>query len=121
MKYLNQILAVLLSLPYLIFGANYFFNFIPMPPMEGEIGVFMGVLFKSKFLMVVKIFEIVFGAMILLNYQRPLALILIAPVTVGILMIELFITQQPGIGIIMTLINAFLIYRYKDKYLPILS
>lgn len=121
MKHLNQILATILALPYLIFGANYFLNFIPMPPMEGEIGAFMGVLFSSKFLLVVKVMEILFGAMILINYQRPLALLLIAPITVGILMVELLIMKQPGIGVLMFALNAFLIYRYKENYIGILT
>lgn len=38
MKYLNQILASVLALPYFVLGLNYFFNFLPMPPMEGNAG-----------------------------------------------------------------------------------
>jgi hypothetical protein len=48
-------------------------------------------------------------------------LVLITPIVVNILLFELLIAQQPGIGVIMILINLFLLYRYKDNYLPILK
>jgi glycerol-3-phosphate acyltransferase PlsY len=123
MKYLNQIVATIFSLPFLIFGANYFFNFIPMPApaAEGHVAAFMGVMFVTKYLLVVKILELSLATMILFNLKRALALVLITPIVVNILLFELLIAQQPGIGIIMILINLFLLYRYKDNYLPILK
>lgn len=121
MKYLNQILATLLALPFVVFGANYFFNFIPMPPMEGDAGAFTGILYKSSFLLAVKIMEIVFGLMILFNFKRPLALILIAPIALNILMFEVFIAHQPGIGILLVLLNLILLIRYKSNYQSIIA
>jgi hypothetical protein len=72
-------------------------------------------------MLVVKILEITLSTMILVNIKRALALVLITPIVVNILLFELFIAQQPGIGVIMILINLFLLYRYKDNYLPILK
>ncbi|MEI6348454.1 MAG: DoxX protein [Bacteroidota bacterium] len=123
MKYLNQITATIFSLPFLIFGANYFFNFIPMPAPapDSQVAAFMGVLYATKYMLVVKILEITLSTMILVNIKRALALVLITPIVVNILLFELFIAQQPGIGVILILINLFLLYRYKDNYLPILK
>ena len=92
-----------------------------MPPMEGDTGAFMGAIYNSKMLLVIKIMEVVFGAMILLNFKRPLALILIAPIVVGIVLVEICLMKTPGIGIGLLALNAFLLYRYKDNYLPILN
>jgi len=89
--------------------------------MEGDTGAFMGAIYNSKMLLVIKIMEVVFGAMILLNFKRPLALILIAPIVVGIVLVEICLMKTPGIGIGLLILNAFLLYRYKDNYLPILN
>jgi hypothetical protein len=121
MKYLNQVLASILSLPYIVFGLNYFFNFIPMPPMTGEAGTYVGILYSTKYLLVVKTLEVVLGIMIAANFQRALALLLIAPISINILLFELCIAQQPGIAVILVLLNAILIFRYKDKYMSIVS
>lgn len=121
MKYLNQIIATLFSLPFLVFGANYFFHFIPMPPASGDVGAYMGILFSTKYLLVVKIMELLFSLMILFNFKRAFALVLIAPIVVNIVLFELLIAHQPGIGIVLLIINLFLLYRYKDKYLPIIQ
>ena len=123
MKYLNQIVATIFSLPFFVFGANYFFNFIPMPAPapDSQVAAYMGVMFTTKYLLVVKILELSLATMILFNLKRALALVLITPIVVNILLFELLIAQQPGIGVIMILINLFLLYRYKDNYLPILK
>ncbi len=121
MKYLNHIISALFSLPFLIFGANYFFGFIPMPPSSGNTAVFMGVLFTTKYLLVVKILEILLATMIIINFKRALALILITPIVVNIVLFELLVAQQPGIGIILFAINLFLLYRHKGNYVQILK
>lgn len=121
MKYINHILSAIFSLPFIIFGANYFFNFIPMQPSTGDAATFMGVLFSTKFLLVVKILEISLALMIFLNIKRAFALVLIAQIVVNIVLFELLIVQQPGIGIGLLGLNIFLFYRYKENYLPILK
>lgn len=121
MKYLNQILATVFSLPFLIFGANYFLNFIPMPAPTGDVATYMGVMYSTKYLLVVKILELLLSGMILLNIKRAFAIVLITPIVVNILLFELLIAQQPGIGILMILLNLLLLYRHKANYLPILD
>jgi len=115
MKHLNTILSVILALPFVLFGPNHFFHYMPMPPMEGDPAVFAGLL-EGGYMTTIKVFEIVFGLMLMFNYQRPLALLLIAPIVLNILFFELFISHMPGIGVIMTLLNAILIYRYRVYY-----
>jgi putative oxidoreductase len=116
MKYINPILATLLALPFVVFGPNYFLHFMATPPMDGDAGTFAGILYKSNFLLVVKIMEILFGFMILFNLKRPLALILIAPITVNIMMFEVLIAHKPGIGVVLVLLNLILLFRYKNNY-----
>lgn len=120
MKYLNHGISIMFSLPFLVFGANYFFNFISMPAPEGNVAAFMGVMYATKYMLVVKILELLFATMIIVNFKRAFALVLIAPIVVNILLFELFIAQQPGIGVVLVLINLLLLYRYRENYYPIL-
>ncbi len=121
MKAIKYLPVYLLALIYLIFGSNYFFHFIPMPPMGGNAGAFAGLLFTTKFLLVVKTLEVGLALLMLVPATRALALLLIAPITVNILLFELLIAQQPGIGVLMVILNGLAIYRLKDKYISIVK
>ena len=121
MKIIKNLPVYLLALIYLVFGSNYFFHFITMPPMVGNAGTFAGVLFTTKFLLVVKTLEVSLALLMLVPATRALALLLIAPITVNILLFELLIAQQPGIGILMVILNGIAIYQLKNKYLSIVK
>lgn len=122
MKIAKLIPVFLLGLVYVVFGSNFFLNFIPMPKeMPADMAAFSGVLFSTGYLKVIKIMEITFGLMLFIKPTRALAQILIAPITVGILLVELLIVKQPGIAVVMVLLNALAIYFTKEKYLPIVK
>lgn len=89
--------------------------------MAGNAGTFAGVLFTTRFLLVVKVLELTLALGMLVPKTRALALILIAPITVNILLFELLIAQQPGIGILMVILNGLAIYQLKGKYLGIVK
>ena len=118
---IKQIPSYLLAVVYLVFGLNYFFHFIPMPPMSGDAGTFTGLLYTSKYLLVVKLIEVMSAILLLVPATRALGLLLIAPVTVNILLFELFIAHQPGIGLILLLVNALAIGLNKNSYLGIIN
>lgn len=121
MKYATLVSAILLGLVFVIFGLNYFFSFIPMPPMEGYPATFFSAIAPTGFLRIIKILEILFGAMLLVGFQRPLATILIAPIVIGILLFEVCIAGVPGIGVVLTALVVFLLYSYREKYMGILD
>ena len=87
MKIAVKIAYYVLALPFLVFGLNYFFNFLPMPPMEGQAGMFLGILAGSGFLATVKVLEVVYSIMLFANIKRKLVLVLLAPIAVNILML----------------------------------
>ena len=118
---IKQIPSYLLAVVYLVFGLNYFFHFIPMPPMNGDAGTFTGLLYTSNYLLVVKLIEVISAILLLIPITRALGILLIAPVTVNILLFELFIAHQPGIGVILFLVNALAIGLNKDSYLGIVK
>jgi putative oxidoreductase len=121
MKHLNTILSVLFAIPYVLFGPSYFLHYMPEPPMEGDPAVFAGLLANSGYMAFIKVLEIGLGIMIMFNFHRPLALLLIAPITLNILLFEIFIMHMPAIGLVMTILNAVLIYRYRKNYFAIVD
>jgi uncharacterized membrane protein YphA (DoxX/SURF4 family) len=121
MNIVKQIPALLLALVFIVFGLNFFLHFIPMPPMAGDAGTFAGLLYKTGYLTVVKVLEISIGLLLVIPTTRALALLLIAPISVNIMLFELCISHQPGIGVVLVLINAIGIFLSKDKYMGIIA
>ncbi len=118
---IKHIPAYLLALIYLVFGSNFFLHFIPMPPMDGNAGTFAGLLYSTGFLAFVKVLEISFGLLLLVPKTRALAYLLIAPITVNILLFELFMAGKPGIGVLLVILNTVGIFLNKDKYVSIIK
>lgn len=117
MKTAETIITYVFGLVYLIFGLNFFFGFIPLPDMEGRAAEFMGAVAGSGFMISVKIVEIVVALMLLLNIKRPLAWLLILPVSVNIMMFDVFLmgTVTPPAALVFIL-NWFMVYRMRENY-----
>ena len=121
MNLAKQIPSYLLALVFIVFGANFFLHFLPMPLMSGDAGSFAGLLYKSGYLLFVKILEVVIGILLLVPVTRALALLLIAPIAVNILLFEVCLSHQPGIGVVLVIVNAIGIILNKEKYLGIIA
>src|SRR4030081_2392975 len=85
MKTASTIARYLAGLIFLVFGLNGFLNFIPFPPPAGIAGQFMGALYASHYLWVIFAFQLVAGVLLLVNRYVPLAVAVLAPVSVNIL------------------------------------
>jgi hypothetical protein len=84
--------------------------------MEGFTKMYMEVMMSTHSMKVVKELEIIFGGMLLVNFKRPLAWLLLLPVIVNLLVFEVLIVKQPDIGVLLILINSNMIYVYRDNY-----
>src|SRR5260221_3926630 len=85
MRIASVIARYLAGVIFLVMGLNGFLHFIPLPPPEGIAGQFMGALYVSHYLWVIFAFQVVAGALLLINRYVPLAVALLAPVLVNIL------------------------------------
>ncbi len=114
---------IILGIMLIIFGANKFFQFLPMPEMGGEAGAFMGALVSTGYLMIiVAIVEISVGILLLINQYVPLALLLLAPIAVNIIAFHLFLDIGGiGGGALVFILNVFLLFAYKNRYAPLLA
>lgn len=109
---------LLFGLAFVVFGLNGFFNFMANPPMAPEAGALMGAFAKTGyFFPMIKIVEIVAGALLLSGFFVPFALALIFPILIGITSIHLFL--NPGglpIMIVFHLLHGFLVYGYWKNF-----
>lgn len=97
MKHLPTVAGALLGLAFLVFGANHFLNFIPMPedpsPADAPHKLFMGALFPTGYLTFVKLLEILGGALVAVPRTRNLGLLVLGPIIVNILAFHIFLLQ----------------------------
>lgn len=124
MKIVNLILTYLFAAVFLILGVgNYFFHFMPAPKPPTEVaGQFGGILFASKYMLAVKIFELVGSLMIALNFRRALGWAIMLPITINIALFETLLAKQPGIGIALLVINLYMILVvHREKFRPLLN
>ena len=115
---LTMALRLLLGLILLVFGANKFFNFMPMPPMEGPPEEFMGALAESGYMFpLIALTEIVAGVLLLLNKWKGLALIFAAIISVNIVLFHLALAPA-GIGLaaVVAVLNIILMYANWNKF-----
>jgi putative oxidoreductase len=90
---------------FLVMGLNGFLNFIHFPPPTGTAAQFMGALYVSHYVWVIFAFQVVAGALLLINRWVPLAVAILAPVLVNILVFH--ITMAPA-GLPMAVFVALL-------------
>jgi putative oxidoreductase len=105
MKTASVIARYLAGLIFFVMGLNGFLHFIPFPPPAGVAGQFMGALYVSHYLWVIFAFQLVAGALLLVNRYVPLAVAMLAPVLVNV--ITFHVLMAPS-GLPMALFVALL-------------
>lgn len=112
------VVRYLMGLIFLIFGLNGFLNFLPTPPMEGDLGTFMGGLMASGyFFPFLKATEVIAGLLLLSGFYVPLAIAVLGPITLNIFFVHA--AMEPSglpIAIFVFLANLFLAYAYRENF-----
>ncbi len=114
----SMILRIILAIILIVFGANKFGHFLPMPPMEGDAATFMGGLGASGYMFpLLGILEIGIGILLILKKAVPFALVLLAPLAVNMVLFHAFMAPE-GIApaALVFVFNAVLMYANWDKY-----
>lgn len=114
MKKLIITTRVILGLPFLVFGVNHFFPFIPHPEMSGPAMDYMVGLSKTGYFWpFLRSLEILIGLSLLSNRFVPLALAVLAPINLQIFIFHLFLepTNLP-LAIILIAAQSFLTIQY---------
>jgi len=118
MKIAALIARILLGLVFFVFGLNAFLHFIkPTSLPTGLAGQFVTVLFQSNYFLVVGAFQVVAGALLLVNRYVPLGLTILGPLLVNILLYHLLLDHNgAAAAVIATILWGFLIYRYRQHF-----
>lgn len=123
MKILEIIARIILGGGFVVFGANHFYPFIPMPPppvMDDLAKAWiMGLAGAPKYLTIVKVFELVGGLMVLTGVALPLGLLFLAPLVFNIVYYNTFLLNAPGIDIVLMCAGLFLAWRRWSSFKPL--
>lgn len=115
---LTMILRIFLGLLLVVFGANKFLGFMPAMELPAPAGNLMGAMMESGYLFkLIGATEIVVGLLLLVKKWVPLALVVLAPISVNIVFFHLFLAPE-GIApaAVVALLNIVLIYANWDRY-----
>ena len=92
MKKLPCIAALLLGLAFIFFGLNFFFHFfaVPSPQAGTPAANFLGAMYGSGYLTLIKVLEVVGGIMLILPRTRVLGLFLVGAILFNIACVHQF-------------------------------
>ena len=117
MKIATLLVRILLGLVFVVFGSNLIHPFLPMPPMHGPAGDFLGAMGGTGYLKVVGALQVAGGAILLLGRYVPLGLTLLGPVIVNILCFHIFLAPSGlPLALIVTALALFLLWRYRAAF-----
>jgi len=123
-RYIPTGARIVLGLAFLVFGLNGFFGFLPMPEQPGAGGAFLGALAATGYMFpLIKGTEVLVGVLLLSNRFVPLALTLLAPVTVNIVAFHAFLDAPASLGLPLVLLalQLGLAWSYRDHFRRVLS
>jgi putative oxidoreductase len=123
MKIAALVANYLLGLVFLVFGIIYFTPIYNLDSFQGQTLEWLQIMLSSKYMLVVKVTEIITGLMMVIGFRRPLAYVIAAPVVLNITFFHVFIMGQvfPVVSVVMIALLGFLFYANKEKYQPLLS
>jgi hypothetical protein len=117
----------LLGLVFVVLGSNFFLKFIANPPMEqgSPAAVFMGAMYASGYLTLVKVLEILGGLLVAIPKTRNIGLLILGPIVVNILAYQVFLVGGKGLlqvpVILVTLLSAFLLWSGRKSFAKLLN
>lgn len=123
MKIAVIIVRVLMGLLFLFSSVTYFFNLIPIPPMEGDMKTFSEGLAASGYLMtLIKVTELICSLALISGFFVPLALVILFPIVVNIFFVHLILVpENMPVAIFLLLASLFLAYAKRDHYKGLLA
>jgi putative oxidoreductase len=118
MKWAVLVARVLVGLPFLVLGLDYFLKVLtmPAPSLPENATKFATALAASGYMDAVKVLEVVGGALVLSGRLAPLGLVLLTPVAVNIALFEIFLLGQPGLGLVLVGLCFFLVWAYRSHF-----
>src|SRR5260370_13346149 len=117
------IARILLGLMFVIFGSNFFLNFIPMPPPPpGLAGDYCKVFAASRYMYVLGALQLLSGLLLLIGRFVPLALTILAAMIFNIWTFHILMDPKGlfPMAIIAIVLELFLVWSYRVRFVGIL-
>lgn len=112
------IARLVLGLIFVVFGLNGFINFIPAPDPH----IFLELLISSKYLLIVKAFEVVGGGLLLAGRFVPLGLALLGPIVFNIALYHAFFNAEGWpLAVLNAVLWGFLFWGYRNYFAPLFT
>ena len=124
MNIITTIARVLLGLIFVVFGLNFWFNFISMPqaPAGSPPALFFGAIYPTGFLAVVKVIEVLGGALLLSGRFTALGLTLVGPVVVNIVLFDIFLAGAFNpLGAAVAVLSLVVLYGKRENFAGLLK
>lgn len=115
---------VVLGLVFFVFGLNGFLKFLPLPDHPGAAGAFLGALSATGYMFpMIKMVEIVTGALLLGGRFVPMALVVLAPVNINIVAFHLFLDAPASVVMpaVLVALHVVLAYAYRHSFAGLLE
>lgn len=110
---------VLLGLLFLMSGVVGLFHLAPPPEHHGIAATFAGALEVTYLMTLVKLVEVTVAVLLLTNRFVPLALTLLAPISVNILGFHTLIEPgQPVVAVLIIALQAWLVWKHRAAFAP---
>ena len=123
MKIATIIARVLLGLVFVVFGANIFLHFIPMPEQKPSLATdFAKALMESHYMYVIGFLQVAGGLILLIGRYVPLGLTLLGPVIVNILCFHIFMNHEGWqLASVVAALALFLLWRHRTNFAGLLK
>src|SRR5436190_5738616 len=119
MKTATSISRILLGFIYLVFGLDYFFQFIPYEPHHtGRVAAFKaGLIGIGYFYPMLKSIQIVAGLSLLINRYAPFSAVVVFPISLNVFLYHTILVPSGWLmGVMLIVPNLFLGYAYRKYY-----
>lgn len=114
---------VVVAVPFLVFGLNFFLKFFtpPTPELPELAKQFILAIGASGYLHVVKVLEVAGGLMVLSGRLVPLGVVILTPIAVNILLYEIFLLGTAGPGLPLTVLCLALVWAYRSHFAAVFA
>jgi len=119
MKTATIVSRIILGFIYLVFGLDYFFQFIPYQPHHtGRVAAFKaGLLGVGYFYPMIKSIQIAGGISLLVNHYAPFFAVVLFPISLNVFLYHTILVPSGWyMGVILIVTNLFLGYAYRKYY-----
>jgi len=119
MKTATIVSRIILGFIYLVFGLDYFFQFIPYQPHHtGRVAAFKaGLLGVGYFYPMIKSIQIAGGISLLVSRYAPFFAVVLFPISLNVFLYHTILVPSGWyMGVILIVTNLFLGYAYRKYY-----